>query len=220
MGNDIIAAANRRYTTKAYDPNKKIPDETVQKLKDLLRLSPSSVNSQPWHFIMASTPEGKERVAKGTDEKFPFNSPSIRNASQVIVFASRLHADDAYLAQLLAQEEKDGRFPETAHKEKMDGGRKLFVGLNQTSPEAEVSWLARQTYLNLGQFLLGAAVLGLDATPMEGVDTDALDKEFGLKEKGYSALAVVTVGYHDTDNDYNAALPKSRLPFSEILTEI
>lgn len=220
MEHDITYYAKKRHTTKAYDASKQIPAETVEKLKELLRFSPSSVNSQPWHFIMATTPEGKERVAAGTDEKYPFNSPSIRKASVAIVFASRLHADEGYLNQLLEQEDKDGRYPAPENKEQTKGGRTFFVGLNQSSAEAEANWTARQTYLNLGQFLLGAAALGLDATPMEGVDPDALDKEFGLREKGFGALAVVTVGYHDTENDYNAALPKSRLPLSEILTEI
>ncbi|WP_018998237.1 oxygen-insensitive NAD(P)H-dependent nitroreductase NfsB [Hirschia maritima] len=220
MEHDITYYAKKRHTTKAYDADKKIPAETVEKLKELLRFSPSSVNSQPWHFIMASSPEGKERVTAGTDEKYPFNSPSIRNASHVVVFASRLHADDAFLNQLLEQEDKDGRYPTPENKEQTKGGRAFFVGLNQTTPEAEANWLAKQTYLNLGQFLLGAAALGLDATPMEGVDTEALDKEFGLREKGFASLAVVTVGYHDTEIDYNASLPKSRLPYSEILSEI
>lgn len=220
MENDITYYAHKRHTTKAYDTNKKIPAETVEKLKDLLRISPSSVNAQPWHFIMATTQAGKERVTAGTDEKYPFNSPSIRNASVVVVFSSLLHADDAYLGKLLEQEDKDGRYPEPINKEQMDGGRRLFLGLNQTSPEAEANWFAKQTYLNMGQFLLGAAALGLDATPMEGVDVDALDKEFGLTEKGYGALAVITVGYSDPTHDYNASLPKSRLPISDILTEV
>ena len=55
---------------------------------------------------------------------------------------------------------------------------------------------------------------------MEGVDRNALDKEFGLREKGFSSLFVVTLGYSDAENDFNALLPKSRLPYSDILTEV
>ena len=78
----------------------------------------------------------------------------------------------------------------------------------------------KQVYLNLGQFLLGAAALGVDATPMEGIEIPVLDAEFGLREKGYSALFVVPLGYHDPEQDYNASLPKSRLPYSDILMEV
>jgi nitroreductase/dihydropteridine reductase len=78
----------------------------------------------------------------------------------------------------------------------------------------------KQVYLNIGQFLLGVATLGIDATPMEGIETKVLDEEFGLREKGYTSLVVVPLGYHNQEEDYNAVLPKSRLPYSEILTEV
>ena len=55
---------------------------------------------------------------------------------------------------------------------------------------------------------------------MEGVETAVLDEEFGLREKGYSSLFVVPVGYCDPIADYNKALPKSRLEYKDILTEV
>ena len=221
MEHDITYYAKKRHTTKAYDPNRRIPDETVEKLKELLRFSPSSTNIQPWHFVIASTQAGKERVAKAT-EKYPFNRPSILNASHVVVFASRLAVDEDYLQHVLEQEDKDGRFDadKETHKPAMHGGRSLFVNLHKQDFKDVQHWMDKQVYLNLGQFLLGAAALGVDATPMEGIEIPVLDAEFGLREKGYSALFVVPLGYHDPEQDYNASLPKSRLPYSDILTEV
>lgn len=222
MNNDITYYAKKRQSAKAYDPNKKISAENVEKLKELLRYSPSSVNAQPWHFVITSTEAGKNQVAKATDELYPFNSLSIRNASHVIVFASRLESTEEHLQQLLSQEEKDGRFesdPET-FKAGMDAGRKMFINLHKEEFKDVQHWMDKQVYLNLGQFLLGASTLGVDATPMEGVDRNTLDKEFGLREKGFSSLFVVTLGYSDAENDFNAVLPKSRLPYEDILTEI
>ena len=221
MEHDITYYAKKRHTTKAYDPNRRIPDETVGKLKELLRFSPSSTNIQPWHFVIASTQEGKARVAKAT-EKYPFNRPSILNASHVVVFASRLAVDEDYLQHVLEQEDKDGRFDtdRETHKPAMHGGRSLFVNLHKQDFKDVQHWMDKQVYLNLGQFLLGAAALGVDATPMEGIEIPVLDAEFGLREKGYSALFVVPLGYHDPEQDYNASLPKSRLPYSDILTEV
>ena len=221
MEHDITYYAKKRHTTKAYDPNRRIPDETVEKLKELLRFSPSSTNIQPWHFVIASTQEGKERVAKAT-EKYPFNRPSILNASHVVVFASRLAVEEGYLQHVLEQEDKDGRFDtdKEIHKPAMHGGRSLFVNLHKQDFKDVQHWMDKQVYLNLGQFLLGAAALGVDATPMEGIEIPVLDAEFGLREKGYSALFVVPLGYHDPEQDYNASLPKSRLPYSDILMEV
>ena len=50
-------------------------------------------------------------------------------------------------------------------------------------------------------------------------DAAILDEEFGLKEKGYTSLVVVPVGHHSVE-DFNATLPKSRLPQNITLTEV
>ena len=218
----ITDFAKSRHTAKAYAPERRISDADMQKVRDLLRLSPSSVNIQPWHFVIASTDAGKERVAKAAAGTFSFNAGSIRDASHVIVFAGRIDAEDAYLETLLAQEEADGRFagnPEE-FKPAMRGARKMFTGIHRDDLKDVQSWMAQQVYLNLGQFLLGVAALGIDATPMEGIDTEILDAEFGLREKGYTSLFVVPIGYSDPEGDYNAQLPKSRLPEAEIMTEV
>ena len=222
MNNNITYYAKKRQSVKAYDSSKKISAENLEKIKELLRYSPSSVNAQPWHFVIASTEEGKNRIAKATDVLYPFNSNSIREASHVVVFASRLDTPEEYLQRLLAQEKKDGRFdadPEV-FKAKMDGGRKMFINVHKEKFNDVPHWLSKQVYLNLGHFLLGVSALGIDSTPMEGVDLDTLDKEFGLREKGFSSICVVPLGYSDAENDFNALLPKSRLPYSDILTEV
>ena len=184
MKHDILYYTKSRYTAKAYDSAQRIPEHTFQKLKELLRLSPSSTNSQPWHFIIADTPDGRERIAKSTDESYAFNSRAIRNASHVIVFASRLEMTEEHLNAVLKQEEKDGRFDaDTAdvkaeRKQGMDSGRRRFVNLHAHQFRDVQHWMDKQVYLNIGQFLLGAATLGVDATPMEGFDIDVLNTEF------------------------------------------
>lgn len=54
---DIVSVALKRYSTKAFDATKKLTDEQAENLKTLLQYSPSSTNSQPWHFIVASSDE-------------------------------------------------------------------------------------------------------------------------------------------------------------------
>lgn len=214
----ITEAANARFSAKVYDTERKISETDMVKLQDLLRLSPSSVNLQPWYFVIAQTPEGKARVAKSTDEAFPFNSSKITDASHVVVFASLIDTDDAHLSRLLNKEAADGRFDANPKEFRadMDRGRRMFIDIHKTQMNDQRAWMDKQTYLNMGQFMLGAAALGIDTTPMEGVDTDVLDQEFGLREKGYSALAVVSLGYH-AESDFNANLPKSRLNAEDIM---
>ena len=48
MSEQIISELNQRYTTKKYDASKRISSEELAIIKEALRLSPSSINSQPW----------------------------------------------------------------------------------------------------------------------------------------------------------------------------
>lgn len=214
---------NWRYTTKEFDTNKKISETDMVEVKNLLRMSPSSVNLQPWHFIVAETKEGKERIAKGTQGFFHFNAPKVINASAVVLFCSRTSesADDAYFKHLLEVQDKDGRFPNEDIKNGMYGGMNSFANIHKYDLKDYQHWMEKQVYLNIGNFLLGVASLGIDATPMEGIDVKALDEEFELREKGFTALVAVSLGYR-TESDFNSTdkTPKSRLAESEIITVI
>ncbi|EKR5680049.1 oxygen-insensitive NAD(P)H nitroreductase [Salmonella enterica] len=216
---DIVSVALKRYSTKAFDPSKKLTAEEADKVKTLLQYSPSSTNSQPWHFIVASTEEGKERVAKSAAANYVFNERKMLDASHVVVFCAKTAMDDAWLERVVDQEEADGRFATPEAKAANDKGRRFFADMHRVSLRDDHQWMAKQVYLNVGNFLLGVAAMGLDAVPIEGFDADVLDAEFGLKEKGYTSLVVVPVGHHSVE-DFNAGLPKSRLPLETTLTEV
>ncbi|WP_265088361.1 nitroreductase family protein [Psychrobacter immobilis] len=94
---NITEAMNWRYSTKEFDTNKKISAEDFQSLKDILRLSPSSTNIQPWHFVIADDEAGKARISKGTEGMYEFNDAKVKGASHVIVFCGRVYADDEFL---------------------------------------------------------------------------------------------------------------------------
>ena len=176
----------------------------------MLQMSPSSTNIQPWSFVIADDDAGKARIAKSTQGAFHFNTPKVLDASHVVVFCTRIHADDEYMQAVLEKEDQDGRYAQPEFKAQMHQGRQLFLDMHRFDTRDEPHWLAKQVYLNMGGVLLGSALLGIDTVPMEGVDLQALDTEFDLRSKGYSAVAVVSFGYR-SDEDFNAKIPKSRL---------
>lgn len=214
---NLIEILNNRYSTKEFDPNKKIADTEFEQIKALLRMSPSSTNIQPWHFIMTDTKEGKELIAKGTQGFYQFNEQKVMDASHVIVFCARTNVDESYMLHILEQEETDGRFPDKEIKEMVYGARNVFANMHRYDLKDLQHWMEKQVYLNMGNLLLGAGALNIDAVPMEGVDFKLIDEEFGLREKGFTAVAVVSLGYR-AETDFNAKAPKSRLPEDEIFT--
>lgn len=216
---DIARIATTRRTAKAFDPARKIPPAIVEQLLVLLRFSPSSVNSQPWHFLVASSETGKDRIARAAPAPYAYNGPKIRNASHVVVLCARTACDDAHLEAVLAQEIRDGRFPAADAAANQRKSRLFYVDLHRQMRQDIRAWMEKQVYLALGTLLLGAAALGLDACPMEGFDSDMLDSELGLKANGLTAVAIVALGYRSSE-DWNAQLPKSRLPADVLFTHV
>ena len=210
----ILEASQKRFTAKKYDGTKKIPEEQIKQLCAILRNSPSSVNSQPWHFFVISSPEAKQKILPAI---LPFNHDRITDASHVVVFCAKNELSDSYLQSILAQEDKDGRFSSEEIKKTTDDGRRYFVNLNSTTPAEQMTWKSKQVYIALGNLLLTASSLGIDSTPIEGIEPQKMDEILGLNNKGLSSLVVASLGYHQED-DYNSKLPKSRLSEQEIFT--
>lgn len=216
---DIVKLFDERYTTKVFDKTKKIPQEQIEQIEEILRKSPSSTNAQPWHFIIASTEEGKARIAKSAAGRYVFNAAKITDASHVIILCTRAAIDEAYLKQVLAVEDKAGRFADEQGKQGQHNGRSYFVNMHRFERRDAQQWMEKQVYLALGALLVGAAALGIDSCTMEGFDQAVLDAELGLREKGLISSVVVSLGYRSAD-DHNAKLPKARLPLESVITKI
>lgn len=216
---NIVQYAMNRYTTKSFDPNRKISPENVTQIETLLRFSPSSTNAQPWHFFMAGTDEGKARIAKAASGFYSFNAPKILNASHAVVFCGRSSIDESYLRAVLDKEHQDGRFADDAAREAQHKGRSYFVNKHRFELRDAHHWMEKQAYLALGMLLYGVALLGIDACPMEGFDQVILDEELNLHAKGLTSAVVVGLGYRSAD-DFNAGLPKSRLAEEVVLTRL
>jgi nitroreductase / dihydropteridine reductase len=216
---NIAEIATSRHTCKAFDASRRIDDATLAQLRTLLHCAPSSVNSQPWHFIIAGSEAGKACIADTLKASFAYNEPKVRNASHVVVMCARRALDEAHLAAIIAQEDKDGRFPTPEARTGQQNTRNHYVNLHRDQLQDAPIWMDKQIYLALGSLMFGAASLGLDVCPMEGIDCAALDQALGLEEKGLRSVVMVALGYRSAQ-DFNAALPKSRLPQATVISEI
>lgn len=207
-----------RYTVKEFDENKKISEEDMKKVRDLLRYAPSSINIQPWHFYIAGTNEGKEKLLPAIKD-YGFNADKVQNASHVIVLTSKYTVDDEHLENILNQEEADGRFNPDYTKEMARKGLKASIEYKKYGFKDENHYLEKQIYINAGQFVLGLKALGIDSVIMEGFDSLILDKILNLHEKNSTAVLMIGIGYGKED-DFNAKLPKSRLDLGDLITEL
>ncbi|MGF1902819.1 NAD(P)H-dependent oxidoreductase [Aliivibrio sifiae] len=216
MKHEIINDLENRYTTKKYDPSKKVSQDDLAVLLEALRLSASSINSQPWKFIVIESDEAKQRMHDSFANIHQFNQHHIKACSHVILFANKLEYTRSDYETVLNKAILDGRITEE-QKEAAFGSFK-FVDLNVDENNQHKAWTKPQAYLALGNALHTLARLNIDSTTMEGVDSSLLGELFSNELKGYECHVALAVGYHHESEDFNATLPKSRKAFKDVIT--
>lgn len=211
----ILEDLNKRYTSKRYDPTKRIPAEDLAVIYEAMRLSSSSINSQPWKFIVIESDAAKQRMHDTFANKFQFNQPHIKAASHIVLFAHNPKYTREDYAKVVDKGIKDGRTkPEDREKA---FGSFAFATLNTDENGNTAAWTKAQTYLALGNTLHTLAHLGIDSTCLEGVDSAMISEIFKDELDGYVCEVGLAMGYHHPEEDYNAKLPKSRLAAKDVI---
>jgi len=211
---EIIKDLKGRYTCKKYDASKRVPQEKLEVLYEAMRLSASSINSQPWRFIVLESDEAKERMHKTFVNKYHFNKAHIVEASHIILFAHHPNYTREDYAKVVDKAIADGR-TKPQERENAFGGF-VFAQMNTDADGYTGAWTKAQLYLALGNTLHTLARLDIDSTCLEGIDVPLVNQAFQEELKGYSCEVALAIGYHDREKDFNAKLAKSRLSREDI----
>ena len=193
---NFLEIAQKRYATKAYR-NEKISEAKIKELAEILRLAPSSVNSQPWKFAII----GDEALKADLAGHSFFNEQKIKEASHLVVFFAK---------------DNVAEFEENFKKVAPQPILEFYVGMKADDEKNAKTWFQKQVYISLGFFLAACGAEGIDATPMEGIDTAYYSEK--LQVEGYKAVLAVTIGYHsEADSNHPSKTPKRRLPLDEVV---
>ena len=188
---DIIKLLQSRYTTKVYDPSFRLSEEQLATIKEVLRLSPSSINSQPWAFELIEDKALKSVLA----EESWSNLERVKQASLLIVFYTYRDVE-TFIKERIDTQETPAQAQTYFHNYVASQGS-----------EAIQAWQTHQVYIALGVLLTSLASMGLDSTPMEGINVDKYDEILG-REK-YRPVLAVLVGRHAED-DFNHPSRKNK----------
>lgn len=208
---DALAALNWRYAVKKFDPTKKIPADTWAALEQSLLLSPSSYGLQPWKFFVVETPAVREQLLPHS-----WSQRQIVDADKLVVFAVKKEMTATDADRLIARTSQ----VREVHVNTLAGYHKMVAGSLTRTPAEQIDvWMSRQVFIALGFFLTTAAMLGVDACPMEGFVPEKYDEVLGLGAKGYTSRVVATAGYRAAD-DASASAKKVRYELSEVVERI
>ena len=201
-----------RYATKQFDPTRKISPEDWAALEEALVLTPSSFGLQPWRFIVITDRAMKEKLVPAS-----WGQRQPADCSHLVVFAIKTDITerdlDAYVERIV---EVRGQPRETLASLREMMMESVIKGMDAAARDA---WAAHQVYIALGSFLTSAALLGIDACPMEGIEPAQYDEILGLAKQGLGTVVAAAAGYRAASDRY-ATQKKVRFPKDEVFVRI
>lgn len=198
---ELIKALNWRYAAKRMN-GQKVPSDKINTILEAIRLAPSSMGLQPYTVLVIEDEELKKKISP-----IARNQPQIEESSHLLVFAAWDDITPGHIEEFIQHtaSERD------MSVDKLDDFKNTLLSIaDKNTQEQNFNWAARQAYIAFGIGLVAAAAEKVDATPMEGFDSKALDELLNLKEKGLRSVTLLPLGYRDAENDWLAKLPKVR----------
>ncbi|KAA6447042.1 nitroreductase family protein [Bacillus atrophaeus] len=184
--NDFMEIMKGRRSIRSYDQSVKISKEEMTEILEEATTAPSSVNAQPWRFLVIDSPEGKEKLAPLAS----FNQTQVTTSSAVIaVFADMNNAD--YLEEIYSKAVELGYMPQEVKDRQIAALTAHFEKL-----PAQVN---RETILIDGglvsmQLMLTARAHGYDTNPIGGYDKENIAEAFGLEKERYVPVMLLSIG--------------------------
>ena len=216
MNNDtnqqLLKALNWRYATKVFDATKKIPNDTWHALEQALVLTPTSFGLQPYHFLVVQNPATRAALLPHS-----WNQNQVVDCSQFVVFTARSEMKEADVDRLIKRITEVRKIP----AESLNAYRGMMVGdvVNGARGKVAHEWATRQTYIALGNLMTAAALLGVDACPMEGIAPADYDQTLKLAGTGYKTVVACALGYRAASDKY-ASLAKVRFELKDLVQHV
>ncbi|WP_343590763.1 NAD(P)H-dependent oxidoreductase [Paracidovorax wautersii] len=208
----LIERLNWRYATKKMDPARKVPADKLERIIEAARLAPTSSGLQPFELLVVTDPAVRARI-----QPIAWNQGQIVDSSHLLVFA----AWDNYTAERInAMFDYTNEVRGFTNEGWENYRQQLLDAYPQRDPQVNFEHAARQAYIALSAALMASAYEGVDSTPMEGFDPNALDEILGLRARHLRSVAVLPLGYRLAEQDWLVNLPKVRRPRERFVTEV
>ncbi|MGA2245855.1 MAG: NAD(P)H-dependent oxidoreductase [Verrucomicrobiota bacterium] len=205
----LLEALEWRYATKAFDPQKRIPAEVWAALEKTLVLTPTSYDLQPYQFVVVQDPAKRAALLSHS-----WGQKQVVDCSHFVVFTARTEMTEADISRLVDRISSVRGIPAAS----LNFCRDMMLGdvVNGARGKIAHEWAARQSYIALGNLMTAAAMLGVDACPMEGLVPAEYDQVLNLNGSGYATVVACALGYRAAGDKY-ATLLKVRYATQDLV---
>lgn len=199
LKNDFLAILNRRHACHSFTAQALAPD-AVDFILEAGRLSPSSFGLEPWHFVVCTRTEDKQKLQAAC-----FDQLQVGQAATVIVILARLSelAPDHPYAQELLQREYPG--------ERFAGGMAMYRDFYAAIDVP--AWSTTQCHIAAANMMTAAAAIDVDSCPIGGFLPDAVGTTLNLPREQFVPALILALGHCQ-----EPVPSKQRLPLAQLVT--
>jgi nitroreductase len=189
---NIIEKLGWRYATKKFNSGLNVSDSKMDILKQAIQFAPTSYGLQPFQVVFVKNPEVREKLKSAS-----WGQSQITDSSVLAVFTRKKDINESEVDSFIENIMNTRGVP----KEMLAQYEAMMKGTIKSLDETQKSsWIDKQIYIALGFLLNTAAVIDVDACPMEGFDRAQYDEILGLNDT--TSVVVCALGYRDETDDY------------------
>lgn len=189
MNNDFKDIVFNRRSVREFDENYKIPrDEMLQIIKESTE-APSSVNLQPWRFVVVESQEGKDKLRP----LIRFNQRQNDTSSAMIIIFGDMKCYEK-TEEIYSRAVEKGFMPEDVKEQMVEAILPAYKG---ASIQKMNDIVKIDSSLAAMQMLLVARAHGYETCVIGGFEEDVIAEEFGLDKERYVPVTIVAIGKSD-----------------------
>ncbi|MNO53354.1 putative NAD(P)H nitroreductase YodC [compost metagenome] len=186
LNNDYKDIITSRHSVRVYDPTVKISRKEMTEILEEATLAPSSVNLQPWRFLVVDSPEGKAKL----EELAPGNKTQVTTSSAVIAVFGDMDAFEN-ADEIMGSAVEKGYLPQEIKDQIMANYTDLF---GRMPAQAFREMILIDGGLVSMHFMLSARARGYDTNPIGGYDKSRIAEAFGMEKERYVPVMLISVG--------------------------
>ncbi|MYL34930.1 nitroreductase family protein [Pontibacillus yanchengensis] len=197
--NDFNHIITGRRSIRNYDPSVKIRREEMEEILSEATLAPSSVNLQPWRFVVIDSEEGKETLKPLA----MFNQTQVETSAAMVAVFVDMNSTE-YLETIYNQAVDEGKMPAEVRDRQVPAIQGL---IEQLTEEQYREMNVIDAGLVSMQFMLAARAHGYDTNPIGGFEKDKIAEALDLDKERYHPIMLLSIGKAAEDGYESVRLP-------------
>lgn len=189
-----------RYATKKFN-DKKVDENKIDELLEMIRFSPSALNLQPWKIKVVTDIETKKKLSAASMEQAQINT-----CSHLLVFCA--NTDLSGNAEKITQLMNKVGIPQENLKQFQEI---MGIFLSNFDNETGIGEAKMNVFIAAITAIYSAKSLGIDSCPMQGFSAEAYSEILDIPSNLVPTI-LVPIGY-----PADKQMPKLRFPKEDIL---